>query len=368
MKKIKIVNVISKMVYGGTESVIYNYYKNMDLSKFDLYIITRDSSIKTAMNRFEDLGFKFIIVGDWEKYPFKVGKKLLGILKDKHFDIIHVHLTHTNFYFLILGYLSRIKVRISHSHLVSGKTNLITRVKHFVYKVLIKFFATNNMACSVDAAKELYWGKKDTYILNNAIDLEKYKYNEKVRDKYRNIFGISDKKVYGSIGRMTYQKNQLFLMDIFSEIKKRDNNSKFLLVGNGELKNKIIDRAKENGIFDDLIILSDRDDINNILQIIDVFILPSLYEGLGIVLIEAQESGIYCFASDKVVPIEAQATRNLEFVSLDLKAAEWARRIVCKESVRKDYTEILTKKGFNIEREAKKLEKYYLSIYKGEGK
>ena len=111
MKKIKIVNIVSRMIFGGVESVIYNYYSNMDLSKFDVTIITKNYSNYNEIKKFENLGFHIILVDDWEKHPISMSKIILNILKKEKFDILHCHLSHTNFYFLILGKLAKIPIK-----------------------------------------------------------------------------------------------------------------------------------------------------------------------------------------------------------------------------------------------------------------
>lgn len=364
MQKIKIVNIISRLVYGGTETVVYNYYKNIDKDKFELYIICMNESNEKAIKRFERIGFKVITVGNWEKKPVAEGKRIFKILKDYKFDIVHAHLSHTSFYFMILAKLAKIKHRITHSHLTKKDENLKVNIRHCIYKILIKLFSTNYMACSEAAAVDLFGKIKDVYILRNAIEVNEFKYNESYREKYRKNLNIAkDEIVYGSVGRFTPQKNQLFLIDIFYEISLLDEKSKLLLIGDGELKKDIIVKAKQLNISDKIIILSNREDINFFYQAMDRFILPSLYEGLGIVLIEAQVSGLQCFTSDIVVPKEAKVTDCCEYISLDKNSKEWAGLILNHEyKERRSYDEEVSKQGYNITLESERLSDYYEKI------
>ena len=367
MEKIKIVNIISKLVYGGTESVLLNYYKNMDLSKYEISIITIEAINDESIRRFEDLGVRVFIVGDWEKEPIKIGKKILKILKQEQFDIIHSHLSHTNFYFMILGYIAGIKIRISHSHLIYIDKTIKEKIKHKIYKLLIKIFSTNYMACSEAAAIDLYGTTKNIYILKNAIDLKKIAPNSDIRNEYRKLLKYQDDEiVICNIGRMEEQKNQLFLIDIFNELTKLNINYRLLIIGAGSLEEKIKNRISNYKLEKKVQILSSRNDINNILQAADLFLLPSLYEGLGIVLVEAQAAGLICFTSDKVVPVEAKVTNLLHFISLDGSCKAWANDIEKKYANKKErkqnYKEI-TAKGYNIIEESKKLNEYYMMLF-----
>ena len=366
MRKIKIVNIISKLVYGGTESVLLNYYSHINRSHYDLNIITMEAINKESIKRFEDLGFKVYIVGNWEEKPVKVGKKILKILKQGKFDIIHSHLSHTNFYFMILGYIVGIKIRISHSHLIYVDKNLKEKIKHKIYKILIKIFSTNFMACSEAASIDLYGTTKNVYILRNAIDLKKFIPNTKVRKQYRKLLQYTeDEIIICNIGRMEEQKNQLFLVEIFNELIKLNNQYRLLIIGSGSLENNIRERITKLDLTEKVKILSNRDDINNILQASDVFLLPSLYEGLGIVLIEAQAVGLSCYTSDKVVPQEAKVTDYLYFIDLKKGAKEWAKYIDStydKTIERNQNHKMITNNGYNIVTEAKKLDSYYQKI------
>ena len=367
MIKIKIVNIISKLVYGGTESVLLNYYSNMDLSKYEISIITMGAINDEVIKRFEDLGIHVFIVGDWEHNPLKVGKKILKILRKGNFNIIHSHLSHTNFYFMILGCIARIKIRISHSHLIYIDKTLKDKIKHKIYKLLIKIFSTNYMACSEAAAIDLYGTTKNVYILKNAIDLKKFTPNSNIRNEYRNLLKYKDNEiVICNIGRMEEQKNQLFLVDIFNELVKINTHYRLLMIGAGSLEERIKSRISNYKLEKKVQILSSRDDINKILQATDIFLLPSFYEGLGIVLIEAQAAGLICFTSKSVVPQEAKVTNLLHFISLDKSCKAWAKDIEKNyennTAKKQNYKEI-TAKGYNIIEESKKLNKYYMMLF-----
>ena len=364
MKKIKIVNIVSRMIFGGVESVIYNYYSNMNLDKFELYIITKNDYKTEAVEKFKKIGFKFIFVDDWEKNPRKVKKQLLEIFNKNRFDIIHSHLSHTNFYFMYLAYISKIPIRISHSHLSVKDKSIKDRIKHFIYKRLIWIFAPDFVACGKEAAKNLYNSNMNVVIFNNAIDMEKYIYNNEIRKEYREKLKIQENSLcIGTIGRMTYQKNQEYLIDIFENIKDKNQDSKLIIIGDGENKENLLSKISKMNLQNDVIILENLNDVAQLLNVFDIFVLPSLYEGLPVVGIEAQASGLKCFLSNNIDE-NVKLSDKCFFLSIKESPKVWSD-LILKESVydREKMNEVIIRRGFSIKNEGKKLEKYYLSLY-----
>ena len=230
-----------------------------------------------------------------------------------------------------------------------------------------KKYATNYMCCSELAGRWLFGDKTydegKVYLLNNAIDLDKFKYDKKIRDKKRKELGIKeDTIVIGHIGRFVAQKNHTFLIDIFNQFHKKEKNSILLLAGQGPLQEEIKNKVRELGLDDSVRFLGQRNDANELYQAFDVFLLPSLYEGLPVVGVEAQASGLLCFFSDDMTK-ETKVLDSTVFMSLSNTAEEWTGEILTNL---KDYKRINTKNevsdnGFDIEVEARKLEKYYIN-------
>ncbi|MDQ0413811.1 glycosyltransferase involved in cell wall biosynthesis [Mesobacillus stamsii] len=167
----------------------------------------------------------------------------------------------------------------------------------------------------------------------------------------------------GHIGRFNAQKNHGFLIDIFMEVLKEKPNSVLLLIGTGPLEDDIKKKIEIKNIKEKVFILGQRDDVNDLLQVMDIFVLPSLFEGLGIVLIEAQATGLYCVTSD-VVPIEAKVTTNIKFLSLNSSAKDWAKFIIegHVKPIRNNLAMLTKKSGFDINEEAIRLENVYLDL------
>jgi len=351
--KIKICHFVNGIVNGGVERFILNYFNEIDKDNYDLHIISQGEEDQKCLEDFKKLGFTKYNVTKKKDSLLKNFKEIKKILKTEKFDIIHCHMSSTNLFPLFYGFLSGVKIRISHSHLSLKKVN-------FTKKVLIKLgnlFATNKFACSIDASKYLFGKSKDVTIVNNAIELDKFIYNEEIRNKIRKELKIENKKVIGHIGRFVTQKNHDFLIDLFYEISKENDDYELLLIGTGELEQKIKNKVQKLNLEKKVHFLGTRSDVNDLMQAIDIFVLPSLFEGLGIVLIEAQVSGLKCLCSD-TNPNEVKITNNIEFLKLDIDL--WKEKIInLNVYERKSYLKEISDKGFNIKIESKKLDELY---------
>ena len=220
-------------------------------------------------------------------------------------------------------------------------------------------------ACSVDAGVALY-GKKILRderfcVINNAIDTQKYAYDEKVREQYRKELNVQDKKVIIQVGRLCEEKNQIFFLDVMQKICERDNSYMLLLVGDGRLKNDVEEKISRLNLDKNVIMTGKRTDVVNLFQCADLSVLPSLAEGLGIVLIEAQASGLPCIASTGV-PQEAKITPYVRFLDLKDGAERWAAAIQNTELVRYDTTDDVIKNGYDIDTNVETLYKKYISF------
>ena len=236
-----------------------------------------------------------------------------------------------------------------------------------------KVYVTDYMCCSELAGRWLFGDKAydsgKVYLLNNAIDLDKFKYNKSLRKEKRKELGISDDTlVIGHIGRFVAQKNHTFLIDIFNELHKKNPSSLLLLVGQGPLMEEIKNKVKELKLNDSVRFLGQRNDVNELYQAFDVFCLPSLYEGLPVVGVEAQASGLLCILSNAMTK-ETKVLDITKFMSLNNTPREWADSIL--DDVKRykiiDSSKEMRSKNFYIKEEAKKLEKYYLNLYNNGG-
>lgn len=362
--KIKIVHVIGGLNFGGVESVLLNYFCNLDLENYELTIISHEKANEKCKRQFEELGIEIHEVPS-KKENFRENiKQIYNIIKEKKPDIVHSHLTLSNYAPLGIACFCKVKVRISHSHLVYTTKNTMQKI----YAFLSNMFATHYMACSKLAAVYLFgkrrYKKRKVHILNNAVDISKFEYKEEVRKKIREELKLKNQLIIGHIGRFHEQKNHEFLISVFKEVHKSNENSVLLLIGNGELKDKVKNKIKQENLEQSVIILSAIENIYEYYQAMDIFVLPSLYEGLGVVLIEAQIAGLPCFASSNITD-EAKITPLLEFLDIN-NIYEWKDKIaLCKKNEdRLKYKEEIEKAGYNIKIEAKKLAEFYEKIIK----
>ena len=262
-----------------------------------------------------------------------------------------------------------ILIRIAHSHNTDFQTkNKFKKAVGNYFKKKLVFYATDYFACSKLAGEWLFGDKIVTSpkfkVIHNGVDLKKYAFNSKIRNEIRNLYKISENEiVIGHVGRFTEQKNHVFLIDIFNEYHKINSNSRLLLVGTGILEENVKEKVEDLKIADKVIFAGFRSDVNNYMQAMDLFVLPSKFEGLGLVLIEAQASGLPCFTSKDVVPKEAQVSDLLTYIRLSSNAKKWANIINKSSFNRKDVAKEIKDSGYDINEAALELEKFYESSF-----
>lgn len=283
----------------------------------------------------------------------------------KDYDIIHLHSVNIGFMCYPSAKKYGVKNLISHSHATVYSDKPLNAIRNKILcKNLLKQ-ANIYMACS-KAAGEFLYGKQNmdkVVVLNNAIECEKFRFSNEVRCEYRKKLGLEQKFVIGNVGRFCEQKNQLFLIDIFVECLKLNPNSELILVGDGPMKEQVKNKVKELKISDKVQFLGTRNDIEKILSAIDVFVLPSLFEGLPVIGIEAQASGLPMIVSDTVT--NELNLGNINFISLDTQPEEWAKKIINSCTINVDRTDAymhVADMKYEICNEAKRLQEIYLGL------
>lgn len=288
---IRIAQIVGKWLGGGVEAVVMNYYRHLDHNKIQFDFICDDDSTNIPYDEIEKLGGKVILIPPYQKV-FKYQKELRRVLRDGKYKIVHSHINTLSVFPLYAAKKVGVPVRIAHSHSTTNKKEWKKNLLKQVLRPFSKKYATNYMCCSELAGRWLFGDKAydegKVYLLNNAIDLDKFKYDKKIRDKKRKELGIKeDTIVIGHIGRFVAQKNHTFLIDIFNQFHKKEKNSILLLAGQGPLQEEIKNKVRELGLNDSVRFLGQRNDANELYQVFDVFLLPSLYEGLPVVGVEA---------------------------------------------------------------------------------
>ena len=366
---IRIAHIMGKWIGGGVEAVVMNYYRNIDRNKIQFDFLCDYDSTDISKEEIENMGGKVILIPPYQKI-FKYQKKLKKILQQNNYKIVHSHINALSVFPLRAAKKAGVPIRIAHSHSTSNKKEWKKHILKSMLKPFSKVYATNYMCCSEFAGRWLFGDKEyekgNVYLLNNAIDVEKFVYNIEIRKTKRNELGIKeDTVVIGHIGRFVKQKNHDFLIDIFDEFHKQNQNSMLVLVGQGPLQNEIEEKVKQLGLESSVKFLGQRQDVNELYQAMDIFVLPSLYEGLGMVLIEAQISGLTCFASSEV-PIQANVSERVKFLNLCDDKKIWIEEMLNANPFErhvKDITKI-KEAGYDIKEKAQDLARLYESYIK----
>ncbi len=372
MAKVKVLYFVDRMLRGGIQSFIIENLKKMDFTKISIdVLLLDDGNHYDGEDTLKELGCKvYKLEGVWLRKPtdfIKYKKEINNFFKNHHdYRVVHMHSSSKNF--MVLKYAKKygIPVRIAHSHNINFQTkNKFKQIIGDIFKKPLKKYATDYFACS-ELAGEWLFGKKSVQegkvkVIHNAIDIEKFKYDEKIRNRIRKELNIeSDDFVVGNVGRFTNQKNHLFLIDIFYELQKIKPNSKLLLIGNGELEEEIKNKVEKLNLNKKVIFAGFKPNVNDYMQAMDIFIMPSLHEGLPVVGVEAQASGLPCFMSKDVITNEVKIANNVKFISLNDSPNDWANIIVKSDLSRKDNKDKLKKAGYFIEDTAKELVDFYI--------
>lgn len=364
---IKVLHCVSNMDRAGIETMLMNYYRNIDRDDIQFFFLCNKNKPGAYDKEILDLGGKiFHSPGLNPLKAFKYHKIVKKIIIENHIDIVHTHNGAFGLQALIAAKSVGVKVRIAHVHGTKIDKNLKLPLK-LLYKTQLKHFANQFWGCGIDAIK-YYFGKNNVekdnyYIMKNAIDIDKFRYNEEVRTKIRKELGISENEILiGHIGRFMPQKNHVFLIELFNEILKKNKNYKLLLIGDGELQEKIKNKVNELGISKNVIFTGNIPNTYEYYQAMDLFILPSLFEGLPVVGIEAQASGLNCLFSDTITK-EVDFTNNVEYLSLKDSLNKWIDKIVEMSSKGRNIIKNeISDNGYSIRVEVKKLENKYRNL------
>ena len=377
MKKILVFGITDKP--GGVESVIMNYYRNIDRSKLQFDFLC-NTDVVAYEDEIKSLGGNIYRITARSKNFSKYRKELKEFFENNHekYDTVWVNICSlANIDYLKMAKKYKIKNRIIHCHNSQNMDSKLRGLLHKFNRLFIDKYANVFWSCSEFSSPWFYSSKvrsKPTYrVINNAIDIDKYQYDKEKRKQKRKELGYTDKDiVIGNVGRMHFQKNQIFLIKIFEELLKLNPNYKLQIVGDGEDREKIENFIEERKLGDKVKLLGNRKDVNELYSEMDIYLFPSVFEGFGIVLLEAQCSGLMIFASKDVIPEGIKIVKdNFYSISLDQTEEEWAR--IINEKYKPGYERLSANKdienaGYNIKNEAKKIEKVFLESREKYGK
>ena len=362
--------VMGKMHSGGKKNLVMEYYRNIDKSQIQFDFICDSDSNAIPEEEIRECGGKVYIIPPYQKI-FSHMRELKKICKSNSYKIMHSYNGTMNIFSMYIGWRCHIPIRINESISMGHKADKKNILKSFL-KPFSKLFSTHFMANGEECGKwqfgEKTFNKGEIAIFKSIINVDVNKYDVQLRKKTREEFSWEDSIVIGHIGRLTEQKNTLFIIDIFNEIHKKEKRAKLLIIGDGNLKEKMLDRIKQYGLGEYVLYLGRREDIPQFYNAMDVFLLPSLYEGVPVVGVEAENCGLPMFFSTEI-PRESSVCDDLGyFIDLDKSPAHWAEKIlnVTYKNMenRRGREDEITKSGFNSKEEGQKLVIYYKDLLK----
>ena len=357
-RKIKIIQILNKMNYGGIEQVVLNYCQNINKNKIIFDFICEENSTNIPYDLIKKWGGKVYLVPPIYKF-FKYKKELTKIFIKNKYDIAHSHLNTLSVFPLKIAKKCNIKIRIAHAHTTSSKKLVI---KNIINKILKKFstkYANVYYACSRAAGDYLFGSNYE--IINNAIDVKKFKFNKQKRLKIRKKLKISDDTfVVGHIGRFAKQKNHEFVIETFNNLLKKNSNCVLILIGDGPKLRKIKKLIKLKKMDNKVIFLKNQNNINEFYSAFDILLLPSYYEGFPLVLVEAQAACLNVIASPYITT-EAKLSNFISFEKLNVNL--WIQKIILEQNNFNKPSSLINN-YYDINKEAKKLENKYLNFFK----
>lgn len=365
MPQIRILQVVTIMNRGGLETMLMNYYRQADRNKIQFDFIVHRFERGHYDDEILSLGGRIyrmpqIRPGNYSKYF-----KLLGEFFETHpeYKVVHSHINENSCYVLREAKRAGVPCRIAHSHL--SDLGLDIKLPFRVYaRLLMKDNPNRYFACSKNAGQWLFGKKLSKYgnitVLNNAVNVKEFMYDDAARFSLRSMWGAQNKLVIGHIGRFNKQKNHSLLIDIFNAVHKKYPNSLLVMVGEGDLRPTIERKVNDLGLISAVKFLGVRDDIPKLMQSMDVFLFPSLFEGLPVVMVEAQAAGLRCVVSDSITR-ESDVTGRVEFLSIKDSPDIWADKILASPCTREDTSELMLRNGYDTVTMAKWLTEYYLS-------
>lgn len=364
----RIAVVMGKMHSGGKKNLVMEYYRNIDRSKIQFDFICDSDSNSIPKEEIEQLGGRVYEVAPYQNI-FKNLIDIRKVCKRNNYKIIHGYNGTMNIFAMFIGWICGIPIRINESISMAHSADRKTIIKNML-KPFSRCFSTHYMAngevCGRWQFGDKLYDQGKVSVFKTVIDTEKHNYDVELRNECRRNFNIEDNIVIGHIGRLTEQKNTLFIIDIFNEIYKREKKAKLLIIGDGNLREEMLTKIKKLGIVEAVLYLGRREDIHQFYNAMDCFLLPSLYEGLPVVGIEAECCGLPMFFSTEI-PKESSACDDIGFfIELEKEAGYWAKFILEKVkvimSLRYGHGKSVKAAGFDSVIEGKKLQKYYEGI------
>ena len=369
MQSTKVCCFCERWESGGIESFLYNVLLHMDAHAVQVDIVTAELAESIFTGPLRQRGVRFIELSGSQHALRKNHWLFSQLLRMERYDVVHLNAFHgLSLYYAYLAKQAGIPVRIAHSHntaLRKSRTRILKMLVHHAAKSLFTSSATDLWACSASAAEFLFskrqLASKGVQFIPNGIDIERFRFDRAMRESVRQDLGLHDKFVIGNVGRLCYQKNQDFLLEIFAEVIRQKPKSLLLLIGKGDAAEELRRKAAMLGIAHAVIFYGASSHVEQLLWAMDVFVFPSRFEGLGIVAVEAQAAGLPVLASAHI-PVEARITQQFQTLPLSAGVAQWTERLLKLSHINAFYTEAVERvqrAGFDIKDVAQRMEDFF---------
>ena len=362
---IRILHVLGGLNRGGAETMVMNLYKNLDRSKIQFDFIIHTDKEKEYEDEIKKLGGRIYVFPRFVGTNYFVVRRCWSRFFKEHpeYKILHSHVRSYASVYLPIAKRHGVKT-IIHSHSTSNGKGVKSAIKR-IMQYPLRYQADRFIGCS-DASGEWLFGKKiiktDRYVtLQNAIDTERFCFNEITRREYRKMLNLEGKTVYAHVGRLHPAKNHAFLIELFARIYKKNPNSVLLCVGDGELRRDIEAQIMDNDISSAVVMMGSRGDVESILSCADIFLFPSNWEGVPLTVVEAQASGLPCLVSDRVTE-DVCVSELVVRLPIDQGFEIWEKAIDSLSVCRRDVTDKIAAAGYDVKKNAEWLEKYYLEL------
>ncbi|MCL2400719.1 MAG: glycosyltransferase family 1 protein [Defluviitaleaceae bacterium] len=360
---IRVAQIIGKAIQTGVDTMMMNYYRNIDRNQvqFDFFMDGLEPTIYD--DEIPALGGRIFKLPPYEKNMRDNLRTFREILQKHPYKIVHSHMNALSVFWLREAKKAKVPVRIAHSHSTASRGEGLRVMMKYSLRPLSKMYPTHLAACSQHAGTWLFGKNTPAFIIYNAFEVDSFRFDSTVRDTVRTELNLTDKYVIGHAGRFVYQKNHHFLINVFKEVLDYNPQAVLLLIGDGDLRKEAENQTKALEISDSVVFLGTRKDMHLMYQAMDVFALPSNFEGLGMVAVEAQVSGLPCFLSE-AVPREAGLVKQVTF--LPLKIQDWAAQIIAlkPDGLSEQRNNPLVIDNFDIQQAAPRLCEYYKTTIK----
>lgn len=355
---IRILQCVNNMNRAGLETMLMNYYRHIDRDLVQFDFLTHRPERGDYDDEIEQLGGRVYYAPRLypQNYPAYFSYMKRFFAEHPEYRIVHSHIDAMSYLPLLAAKKAGIPVRIAHSHSTAIDRDFKYLLKQY-FRMRLPYTTNTYMTCGTEAGKFLF-GDRNSILIPNAVDAGNFHFDAEVRQKKRQQLGLRDEFVIGHVGRLTHLKNHRKLIKIFAVIEKICPDSRLMLVGTGEKESEIREQVKALGLEQKVMLLGSRSDVSELYQVMDVFVLPSLFEGVPVVGIEAQFADLPCIFSENV-PGEVAFNPKATFVGLQEPAERWADIILQTKSAKR---EIICSDHYDIRRAYKILQDYYLSV------